>query len=95
MSLLLIGMKLTHLLCGLSSLKTLGYLLAHFPKVAPLNLIRPCHLRSRKAVRSVFVFFQDGLSSLCVAARRGRDAMVKKLIEARADVNLRGQVSKF
>ena len=44
---------------------------------------------------SLFVFSQDGLSSLHLAARLGRDAIVKKLIHAEADINLRDQVSSL
>ena len=43
---------------------------------------------------SLFVFYQDGRSSLHEAVLGGDDVIVKKLIQAGADVNLRDQVSK-
>ena len=45
-------------------------------------------------LKSLFVFSQDGRSSLHGAVLEGDRTLVKSLIQAGADVNLRDQVSK-
>ena len=60
LSVLLINNNLTYLLPGLFCLKIVGYLLAHFPKLAVLNLTKLGHLVSSKAV-SLVILLSDGI----------------------------------